>query len=103
MKEYGHLQKETDTLKKEVKVRTFEFGYLSEGDSNKWTTFYTGIPNFKTFMWLVSFLHSSLPVFTSVCSKDTVLIVLMKLQLNLQKNYDLVTQFIISSTTVSDI
>lgn len=64
--------------------------------------FFTGVPNFQTFIWLVAYLQNSVPVFSALSSEGVVLLVLMKLRLNLQ-NYDLALSFSISQTTVSEV
>lgn len=100
LKELQRLQEENRKLRAEVKENVFGAAYLRNND--KKTNFYTGVPNFKTFLWLVTFLQNSLPTFSSVQSEDVLLIVLMKLKLNLH-NYDIANRFNISKTTVSDI
>lgn len=100
LKELQRLQEENRKLRAEAKENVFGAAFLKNND--KRTSFYTGVPNFRAFMWLVSFLQHSLPAFSSVQVDDVLLIVLMKLKLNLH-NYDIATRFKVSKTTVSDI
>lgn len=102
MQELQQLQEEKRWLQNNLKERTFGVSFLKQGNSDKKTGFFTGIPNFQTFIWIVSFVQDSIPAFSAVTPGDAVLLVLMKLRLNLQ-NYDLALRFNISQTTVSEI
>uniref|UniRef100_A0A8C6THM2 DDE Tnp4 domain-containing protein n=1 Tax=Neogobius melanostomus TaxID=47308 RepID=A0A8C6THM2_9GOBI len=96
------LQVENRKLKEQLVGSKFGTVYLRSGDSDKLTSFYTGLPNFRVFLWLVTFLQDSLPMFSSLSQEDTVLLVLIKLKLNLH-NFDIANRFKVSKTTVSDV
>lgn len=66
-----------------------------DGDDKK-TTFYTGLPNHQTFLWVVTHCASELPSSRLLSTHDVILLVLMKLQLNLV-NQDLAYRFDIST------
>ncbi|XP_052284750.1 uncharacterized protein LOC127881097 [Dreissena polymorpha] len=102
--ELGRLQEENSSLRTEVQS-SFGISFLQEDRSvsDKRTSFYTGVPNLATLLWIVSFVQSALPDFSSLNSQaDAVIIVLMKFKLNLQ-NFDLAIRFRISESTVSNV
>ena len=101
-KELGRLQAENRRLKEEAQQRLFGVASLREGQHDKKTSFFTGLPNIATLMWLISFVENDLPRFSSIAHDNSVLLVLMKLRLNLQ-NYDLAQRFNISPSTVSEV
>ena len=100
LKELQLLQEENRKLRAEVKKNVFGATSLINNDVK--TNSYTGVPNHKTFLWLIAFVKDCLPEFTSVQCDDVVLIVLIKLRLNFP-NYDIANRFNIATSTVSEI
>lgn len=94
------LQEEVN--RKQFRCHNPQFNASSIENDDKKTTFYTGLPNHATFLWVVTHCSDELPSSRLLSPHDIVLLVLMKLQLNLV-NQDLAYRFGISKALVSQL
>lgn len=100
MEELARLQAENERLAEKVRQSQFGEHFLNKQDSR--TTFFTGLPSYALFMWMVNLCISVLPSSASISPANVLLLTLMKLRLNLQYQY-LAYRFNISVSHVSDI
>jgi len=103
------LQQEIEDLKAKLQeaeqrapktMETLSVDFIAAKDSDFRTKFFTGLPNFQSFLWLVNLCAFVLPTSKTLPVRDVLLLILMKLNLNL-KHQDLAWRFNISSSQVS--
>ena len=100
LKELARLQEENNRLKEEVQERKFGFDFIKNGKSDFGTKFYTGLPNYQTFVWLFSVCKNDLPTSKGLIPQDVLLLIWMKIRLNVTKQ-DLAYRFNISVFHIS--
>lgn len=97
---------EIESLKKELThqkaSKAFNFSFLEEKNQDYRTKFFSGLPCFAVFLWLVSLCQATLRTSKILTPKDTLLLIMMKINLNL-KHQDLAWRFQISTAKVSQI
>ena len=99
--ELGRLQHENETLANRCESQ-FGEEFLRGNQQDSKTTFFTGLPSYAVFVWLLSYCTSVLPPSASLSTGDILLLILTKLRLNLVYQ-DLSYRFNISVGHVSDI
>lgn len=102
MSELARLQEEVKYLREKLADRSFGQQFIARKEKNARTKFFTGVPNYNAFLWLVTYLSSALPQSSTLSPGDVLLLILMKLRLNL-KMQDLGYRFGISVSRVSQI
>ena len=93
------LEKENNSLKKTIKEKCFSFDFIKGNDSR--TKYYTGLPNFLTFLTLFQHIYpyvERLP--KKLLPQEEFLCVLTKLRHNLGVE-DLAYRFNVNSSTIS--
>lgn len=90
------LQEENKKLKNDLNEVKATASHLTD----KKTRFYTGIPTYQAFLWVVSTISAFLPSMKTLSKADQTLLTLMKLRLGLV-NLDLAYRFSVSEATVS--
>ena len=90
--EISRLQEENRKLKEEFKSVKFDEHFLEHGNTTKNSKFFTGFPDYATFLWALNFCLSVLPCSTVLSKGSIFLLIFMKLRLALL-NQDLAYRF----------
>ncbi|XP_051795083.1 uncharacterized protein LOC127531031 isoform X2 [Acanthochromis polyacanthus] len=102
MMEMGKLQEELWDARQKLQGCKFTDKFLEEGNRDSKTQFFTGMPSYGSFLWLLGCVRAMLPVSMTLSPGSILLLVLMKLRLNLV-HQDLAYRFNVSRQTVTNI
>lgn len=100
LKQFQLLKIENEELKNKLPIMRAD--QLSKEKPDEKTTFFTGLPSYACFMWLVNFTSCILPSSNILNAADILLLVLMKLRLN-TPHKDLCYRFGISLSLVTSL
>ena len=100
--EITRLQEENSNLKAKLKSVKFSDAFLQGKNNDEKTTFFTGLPSYSVFLWLLTLTKSILPDSQILNPGSVLLFILIKLRLNFQ-NQDLSYRFGVSTGHVLDL
>ena len=100
--ELGRPQEENCLLKGKLKEKTFGVAFIATKNKDSSMRSYTGLPNYKVFLWLLALVSDVLPTSAILSPGDVLLLILMKLKPSL-RHTDLGQRFELSKTRVSNL